>query len=72
MTLTAMLGAALKIDGKFILQTRSEGPVSFLVAHYYAPGNIRGYASFDAAAFDGAGGAAAGEVPSCSATGIWP
>ena len=53
MTLTAMLGAALKIDGKFILQTRSEGPVSFLVAHYYAPGNIRGYASFDQAAFEG-------------------
>ena len=47
-----MLGAALKIDGKFILQTRSEGPVSFLVAHYYAPGNIRGYASFDQAAFE--------------------
>jgi molecular chaperone Hsp33 len=52
MTLTAMLGAALKIDGKFILQTRSEGPVTFLVAHYYAPGNIRGYASFDEAAFE--------------------
>jgi len=45
--LTAMLGAALKFDGKFILQTKSDGPVSFLVAHYYAPGNIRGYASFD-------------------------
>jgi len=55
MTLTAMLGAALKIDGKFILQTRSEGPVSFLVAHYYAPGNIRGYASFDQSAFEGVG-----------------
>jgi molecular chaperone Hsp33 len=52
MTLTTMLGAALKFDGKFILQTSSQGPVNFLVAHYYAPGNIRGYASFDESAFD--------------------
>lgn len=57
MTLTAMLGAALKFDGKFILQTSSQGPVSFLVAHYYAPGNIRGYASYDETAVkDAAGG----------------
>jgi molecular chaperone Hsp33 len=49
LTLTAMLGAALKTDGKFILQTRSDGPVSFLVAQYNAPGNLRGYASFDPA-----------------------
>jgi molecular chaperone Hsp33 len=48
LTLTAMLGAALKTDGKFILQTRSDGPVSFLVAQYAAPGSLRGYASFDA------------------------
>jgi molecular chaperone Hsp33 len=50
LTLTAMLGAALKTDGKFILQTRSDGPVSFLVAQYSAPGSLRGYASFDAEA----------------------
>jgi molecular chaperone Hsp33 len=48
LTLTAMLGAALKTDGKFILQTRSDGPVSFLVAQYASPGSLRGYASFDA------------------------
>jgi molecular chaperone Hsp33 len=48
LTLTAMLGAALKSDGKFILQTRSDGPVSFLVAQYNSPGSLRGYASFDA------------------------
>jgi molecular chaperone Hsp33 len=60
MTLTAMLGASLKFDGKFILQTSSQGPISFLVAHYYAPGNIRGYASYDEAAFEaGASGAQA-------------
>ena len=50
LTLTAMLGAALKTDGKFILQTRSDGPVSFLVAQYASPGSLRGYASFDAEA----------------------
>jgi molecular chaperone Hsp33 len=58
LTLTAMLGAALKTDGKFILQTRSDGPVSFLVAQYNAPGNLRGYASFDADAVASAGAAA--------------
>jgi molecular chaperone Hsp33 len=50
LTLTALLGAALKTDGKFILQTRSDGPVGFLVAQYNAPGRLRGYASFDAEA----------------------
>jgi molecular chaperone Hsp33 len=45
-TLTAMLGASLKIDGKFILQTQSDGPVSFLVVHYTYPGHVRGYVSY--------------------------
>ena len=64
MTLTAILGAALKFDGKFILQTSGDGPVGFLVAHYYAPGRIRGYASYDEAALEkavGTNGAARGE-----------
>ncbi len=46
-TLTAMLGAALKFDGKFILQTQSDGAVSFLVVHYSSPGHVRGYASYN-------------------------
>ncbi len=46
-TLTAMLGAALKFEGKFILQTQSNGPVSFLVVHYNSPGHVRGYASYN-------------------------
>jgi molecular chaperone Hsp33 len=46
--LTAMLGASLKFDGKFILQTNSDGPVDLLVADYASPGKIRGYARFDA------------------------
>lgn len=47
--LTAMLGAALKFDGKFILQTKTDGPVDLLVADYVAPGKLRGYARFDRA-----------------------
>lgn len=64
-TLTAMLGASLKIEGgSFIMQTRSEGQVKFLVAHYHTPGNLRGYASFDANAFAKAtNGAAASVTP---------
>ncbi len=45
--LTAMLGASLKFDGKFILQTQSDGPVSFLVVQYSSPGHLRGYASYN-------------------------
>ncbi len=47
--LTAMLGASLKFDGKFILQTRSDGPVDMLVADFTTPGLVRGYAHFDRA-----------------------
>ena len=32
--LTAMLGASLKFDGKFILQTKTDGPVDMIVADY--------------------------------------
>lgn len=46
--LTAMLGASLKFDGKFILQTNSDGPVDLLVADFSSPSGIRGYARFDA------------------------
>lgn len=58
-TLAALLGAALKIDGKFILQTISNGPVNTLVAQYKSSGDLRGYANYDengiAAAKNGAG-----------------
>ena len=46
---TAMLGAMLKFDGKFILQTKTDGPVDMIVADYVSPGKVRGYARFDAA-----------------------
>ncbi len=46
--LTALLGASLKFDGRFILQTQSDGPVSFMVVQYSTPGHLRGYAAFNA------------------------
>jgi len=46
--LTALLGAALKFEGKFILQASTDGPVDLLVADYQVPGGLRGYARFSA------------------------
>jgi molecular chaperone Hsp33 len=46
--LTVMLGTALKFDGRFILQTQSDGPVSMLVADFTSPGKVRACARFDA------------------------
>ena len=47
LVLTAMLGSALKSEGKFILQTKTDGALDFLVADYMSPGNVRGYANYD-------------------------
>ena len=49
LALTAMLGSALKADSKLILQTKSDGPLDFLVADFVAPGQVRGYANYDKA-----------------------
>jgi molecular chaperone Hsp33 len=46
--LTVMLGSALKIEGKLILQTKSDGPVRMLVVDFTSPDKVRGYARFDA------------------------
>jgi molecular chaperone Hsp33 len=44
--LTALLGAALKFEGKFIFQASTDGAVDLLVADYQVPGGLRGYARF--------------------------
>lgn len=49
-TLTALLGTALKFAGRFILQTQSDGPVDMLVVDFEAPGRVRACARFDKAA----------------------
>ena len=45
--LTTLLGSSLKFDGRFILQTRTDGPVSFLIVDFQAPDRLRAYARFD-------------------------
>ena len=46
--LATLLGSALKFDGRFILQTQTDGPVSFLIVDFQAPDRLRAYARFDA------------------------
>src|SRR6202040_2414033 len=46
--LTTLLGSSLKFDGRFILQTQTDGPVSFLIVDFQAPSRLRAYARFDA------------------------
>lgn len=46
--ITVLLGSSLKFEGKFILQTRTDGPVDMLVADFTTPGSLRAYARFDA------------------------
>ena len=43
-SLTAMMGAALKFDGKLIFQAQGDGPASMVVADYSAGGALRGAA----------------------------
>ena len=45
----ALLGSSLKFEGRFILQTQTDGPVSLLVVDFTAPDRLRAYARFDAA-----------------------
>src|SRR5438128_2633072 len=46
--LTTLLGTSLKFEGRFILQTRTDGPVSFLVVDFKSPDRLRAYARYDA------------------------
>ncbi len=56
--LTVLLGTALKIDGRFQLQTRTDGVVDMLVVDFDAPDRLRAFARFDAARLAGPEGAA--------------
>lgn len=46
--LTTLLGSSLKFDGRFILQTQTDGPVSLMIVDFRAPDKMRAYARFDA------------------------
>lgn len=53
-TICILLGSAIKLDGRLILQTQTDGPISMLVVDYESPsgsdnGRVRAYARFDEA-----------------------
>lgn len=45
--LTALMGTSLKFEGRFQLQTQSDGPVNMLVVDLTTPASLRAYARFD-------------------------
>jgi molecular chaperone Hsp33 len=47
--LGALFGSALKFDGRFIMQTQTDGPVRMLVVDYVTGGRVRACARFDKA-----------------------
>jgi molecular chaperone Hsp33 len=63
-TLAVVLAGALKYDGIFTLQTKSDGPVRLIVADVSTEGAVRGYAQYDRERLDQA--AAAGHAGSPS------
>ena len=48
--LAILLGSTLKAEGRFQLQTKSDGPINMLVVDFDAPSNFRALARFDAEA----------------------
>src|SRR3954469_11837028 len=45
--LGVLLGSALKFEGRFILQTKTDGPVRMLVVDFMTPNKVRACARFD-------------------------
>jgi molecular chaperone Hsp33 len=52
--LTLLLGTTLKFDGRFILQTRTDGPLRMIVVDFQSPDRVRACATFDRAAVEAA------------------
>ncbi|KAA0123735.1 Hsp33 family molecular chaperone [Methylobacterium sp. P1-11] len=46
--LTVLLGSSLKFEGRFQLQTKTDGPVTMIVVDFEAPDRLRATARFDA------------------------
>lgn len=46
--LAALVGSALKFEGRLIVQAQGDGPVRYVVADYDTSGSLRGYCRFDA------------------------
>ncbi len=45
--LTALLGSSLKFEGRFQLQSKTDGPISLVVADFDTPDRLRAYVQFD-------------------------
>jgi molecular chaperone Hsp33 len=45
--LTVLLGASLKFEGRFQLQTKTDGPIEMIVVDFDAPDRLRAMARFD-------------------------
>ena len=69
-TLTVLLGTALKFEGKFILQTQTDGPVSMIVTDFRTPDSIRAYVRFDEEAIEKAIQFDTTDAPSLMGNGI--
>uniref|UniRef100_UPI0035CBC862 Hsp33 family molecular chaperone n=1 Tax=uncultured Methylobacterium sp. TaxID=157278 RepID=UPI0035CBC862 len=54
--LTVLLGASLKFEGRFQLQTKTDGPVGMIVVDFEAPDRLRATARFEADAIAALGG----------------
>ncbi len=63
-TLVALLGTSLKFEGRFTLQTTTDGPVSMLVVDFQTPDGLRACAQFDADAVAAAEAAGKTDTPS--------
>src|SRR5690606_22639760 len=45
--LAAIVGSALKFEGRLIVQAQGDGPVRYVVADYDTAGTLRGFCRFD-------------------------
>ncbi len=45
--LSALIGSSLKFDGRFILQTQSDGAVNMIIVDFDTPDGLRAYARYD-------------------------
>lgn len=45
--LAALVGSALKFEGRMIVQAQGDGPVAYVVVDYDTAGSLRGYCRFD-------------------------
>src|ERR1700744_3926863 len=63
LALGALLGTALKLDGRLTIQTKGDGPLDLIAADYYGADEdrhrgVRGYARLDAERFAALGASA--------------